>query len=246
MNYSTLQPIRPKMDFKKDFYLDPSQYLHDETEKTQICLHHTASGPGVNGDYKWWVQNTSRIATHFIIARDGTIYLMFPEKNWAHHLGVKQWVFKKANIKNGNNPKLNMGCIGIEIDSWGPLYEGEKFANAWTGTQVGYDKVTSYTAPFKTIPSSPFFESKKVAGKPAHLYEAYTEDQIAATYRLVSYLSKKYEIPIEGADTQFSLSKSALTGKPGLYTHNSYRPDKQDIHPQPEMVDMLLSLKNQF
>ena len=40
----------------------------------------------------------------------------------------------------------------------------------------------------------------------------------------------------------WDVSKDALLGTPGIYTHNSYRRDKTDISPQPNMINMLRSL----
>jgi len=40
----------------------------------------------------------------------------------------------------------------------------------------------------------------------------------------------------------FDICEGAIMGKPGIYTHNSYRTDKSDIHPQPEMIQMLNTL----
>ena len=44
-----------------------SQYVNERTTKRQIVLHHTASGPGVDGDINWWMKTPERVATHFII-----------------------------------------------------------------------------------------------------------------------------------------------------------------------------------
>jgi hypothetical protein len=33
-----------------------------------------------------------------------------------------------------------------------------------------------------------------------------------------------------------------LMGDPGVYTHNSVRPDKTDVSPQPKLIDMLKKL----
>ena len=56
------------------------QYYKTETKKTQICLHHTVSGPNANGVVNWWIQDPGRIATHFIIQGDGTIYQLYSSK----------------------------------------------------------------------------------------------------------------------------------------------------------------------
>jgi len=41
---------------------------------------------------------------------------------------------------------------------------------------------------------------------------------------------------------EYDISKNASGQVPGLYTHNSYRPDKVDIFPQKELLEMLMGL----
>jgi len=36
--------------------------------------------------------------------------------------------------------------------------------------------------------------------------------------------------------------QAALDGKAGIWTHVSYRYDKSDCHPQPELINMLKTL----
>jgi len=36
----------------------------------------------------------------------------------------------------------------------------------------------------------------------------------------------------------------AMDGKPGIYTHNSYRTDKLDVLPQKEVLQMLMEIGN--
>jgi hypothetical protein len=40
----------------------------------------------------------------------------------------------------------------------------------------------------------------------------------------------------------WDLNDDALNGKNGIFTHVSYRADKSDMHPQPELVEMLKGL----
>ena len=54
----------------------------------------------------------------------------------------------------------------------------------------------------------------------------------------------KYGIPYTfNYDELFTLNKVPLTGKPGIYTHNSVRTDKFDVFPQKELIDMLKSIQ---
>jgi len=98
------------------------QYYREVTDKSQVCLHHTVSGRGVKGDITWWETDPLRIATCMIIHHDGTPYQLFSSRFWGHHLGIKRAVFDKYGVQ-GSNTFLNMACIGIEIDSWGPLMD---------------------------------------------------------------------------------------------------------------------------
>jgi len=40
----------------------------------------------------------------------------------------------------------------------------------------------------------------------------------------------------------WDVNEDALNGEPGVWTHVSYRSDKSDCHPQPELIDVLKSL----
>ncbi len=42
----------------------------------------------------------------------------------------------------------------------------------------------------------------------------------------------------------FETNKQALNGYHGVFTHVSYREDKSDCHPQPELIQMLKSIKD--
>lgn len=75
-------------------------------------------------------------------------------------------------------------------------------------------------------------------------FEKYTNAQMESLSLLLPILSTFAGIPIKKAPYKnlFEVSADALAGKPGLYTHAAYRPDKSDCHPQPELVEMLASL----
>lgn len=217
-----------------------NQYYQYETEKSQIVIHHTVSGDSVSGDIKWWEQTESRIATCIIIARDGTIHTLFKSENWAHHLGVRIKVFDSIGVKRkyrkssktgrlfvSNNIELNEGSIGVELDSWGGLKKvGDKFYTAATNKEISSDKVVDY--------------GEEIRGY--RYYEKYTEEQIYSLKFLLKYWNDKYEIPLDYKEDMWDLSKGALTGEPGVWTHTSYRPDKSDCHPQTELIEMLKSL----
>lgn len=204
------------------------QYFKSQTPKKQIVLHHTVSGVGVDGDISWWRQTSDRIATAVIIGTDGKIYQCFSSIYWAYHLG----------LKTDNNTILNKNSIGIEIDSWGGLIEsnGKWYPAKWDSNLNSYvpnirvsavNNITRYPKGFKGF----------------YGYESYTNEQIEAVYKLLKYWGKKYNIPLDYNEDMFNVSNRALSGIPGVWSHTSFRSDKSDIHPQPEIIEMLKSLK---
>ena len=53
----------------------------------------------------------------------------------------------------------------------------------------------------------------------------------------------KFNIPVNyNEQDMWSVSRRALSGEPGLYTHNSYREDKTDVSPQPHLIEMARTL----
>jgi hypothetical protein len=217
----------------KQVPLRESQYIKEETKKTQIVLHHTAGNSSGVGTIKMWdADDRGRIATCVTISGkglsrdtyDGEICQAFSSKFWAYHLGVKGDVFRANGVPAISLDKLS---IGIEICSWGPLEKkGDKFYN-YVNREVPADQVTELATPYK-----------------GHkYYHRYTDAQIESTKNLLMYWRDTYGINLTyREEDMWSVSKKALRGENGVYTHNSYRKDKTDIHPCPRMIAMLKTL----
>ena len=221
------EKVMPKLDLSaiKKVEFPREQYYAAAHPKKQIYLHHTVSGEGVSGDINWWKNTSVRVATCVIIGHDGVIHQCFSSKFWAHHLGIKGAVFAKQGMQNFNT-KLNQQSIGIEIDNWGGL---EKKADGWytfTGKKLSDDKVQEYPDGFRGFKA----------------FEKYTDAQIEATRQLLEYWGEHYDIDLKyKGDRIFDICKDALEGDNGVYTHCSVRPDKSDVHPQPNLIEMLKS-----
>ena len=228
-----LKPIDLSKITMVDFPQD--QYFAEETSKNQITIHHTVSGPtgkfsGAEGDINSWTSDSARIATHFIITRDGKVWQFFSSKYWGHHIGVKSDFLTKQGFKDAatRNVLLNKASISIEIDSWGILTKNaDGTFNSCYGKPISKDiQVQEYPNKFRG----------------GQYFEKYTDAQIQSTGELILFLSQKYNIPLNYNSDMWDVSKSALSGKAGIYTHVSYRNDKSDAAPQPELINMLKSL----
>lgn len=215
-----------------------NQYYKEIHPKKQIVLHHTVSGPGVEGDINWWKSTPDHVATCVIIARDGKIYQCFGSKYWAHHLGITSSFLQTKGYADykSRNDLLNKQSIGIEIDSWGGLVEKDgKWYNAvWDSVAKKNVAGTSLVTNVHKYPGG-------YRGYMA--FEKYTQAQMDAVKELLLFWKSAYpQIPIAYNADIWDINQDALDGTPGLYTHTSYRADKSDTHPQPELRAMLQSL----
>lgn len=212
--WENLKPI----DFSKieTIQFPENQYIKEVTSKNQIVLHHTISGDGVNGDVSSWEGTPERVATCIIVDRSGVPWQLFSSKYWAYHLGA-------------GNSNLDKHSIGIEIDNWGWLIPTETPGRYETyyGNKV-YVQTQYYADSFRGF----------------NYYEKYTDAQIQTVGELLLYWHNIYDIPLTYNEDMWSLSQNAKSGKPGVWTHVSYRPapDKTDCHPQPSLIEMLKTL----
>lgn len=218
-----------ELDLKKIIQVDFStdQYYRQQTSKKQIVLHHTVSGQGAKGDLNWWLSTSSRIATHIVVDWEGKIYQCYSSKYWAHHLGVK----------SSNNVALNKGSIGIEIDSWGGLVRHNRqwYPAKWDGEKKKMVANVN-VAPITNVQVYP------EGFRGFYAFEKYTDAQLLAVRKLLVYWKSRYGIPLHYNSSMWDVSDDALKGKKGVWTHVSYRKDKSDCHPQPELISMLKSL----
>lgn len=196
------------------------EYKKEQFPKTQVVLHHTVSGNSINGDINWWLKDGKRIGTCILIARDGTIHQVFSSKYWAYHLGEVTKDFKKVGL---SYKRHDMNSIGIEIDSWGALKKKDGVWKSYTGETVQDENVQEYPEGYRGY----------------YGFEKYTDEQIESVRQLLVFWNVLYGIPLHYNEDMWGLSKGALSGKSGVYTHTSYRSDKSDCQPQPELIEML-------
>jgi len=209
-----LKPIN--LDKIETIDFPESEYIQEEYEKTQIVLHHTVSGDGINGDIATWEDDPRRIATCVIIDRGGTPWQLFSSKYWAYHLGA-------------GNSNLDKHSIGIEIDNWGWL------------TPASNGKYKTYYGNEINVVAQYYPDMFRGY----NYYEKYTNAQIRTVGELILYWNKRYNIPLDYNKDMWTISERARRGTPGIWSHVSYRPapEKTDCHPQPELISMLKTLK---
>lgn len=213
-----------------------NQYFKQEFYKSQICIHHTVSGANVDGDITWWKNQPGRIATSLIIDRNGIIYQCFSTKYWGYHLGVRDADIRYTKIQKYN--RLDYTCIGIELDSWGGLVEHTD-SNFYPAKWDNKKKKIVPNTSIKAITNVTKY-SKPYKGYSA--FETYTNEQIESLKELLVLLGNQWNIPLSYNDKMWNISADALSGKPGVWTHTSFRLDKSDCHPQESLITMLKNI----
>ena len=221
-------------------YLDKDEYVGSyEITKTKdpinndyLFLHHTA---GNNNPYKcidhWNRDKRGRVATEFVLGGphfqsgntdyDGVMVQAFPEGNLGWHLGKTESYY------------MNRHSVGLEICNFGYLDDNHK---NYVGRKAHPSQVCELKEPFK----------RRI------FYHKYSDAQLKATKKLIEYIADRDNINIdiglidwikkEGIKA-FEFKEEACKGNvKGLLTHTNVRKDKSDCSPQPEFIDMLLSI----
>jgi N-acetyl-anhydromuramyl-L-alanine amidase AmpD len=199
----------------KDNLLADNQYFKEKQFKNQIVIHHTAGGGNAVNVIHGWNFNPERVGTAFVIDGKGEIFKAFEPEYWAYHLG----------LKSGNNLSLNKGSIGIELCNWGQLIQKDgKFYNYIN----------------KEVPSNEVVKLPKFRG--FEYYHAYNDFQLNSLKELLKELCNKFGINTKYNDTIWDIDAKALGGVNGIYTHVSYRSDKNDCSPQTNLINLLKTI----
>jgi len=234
--YTDLKPL--ELSKIRTYPFPEKKYFKEIHKKEQILLHHTVSGPGLEGDVATWIKNKYAVGTCIIVARDGTPWQLFSSKYWAYHIGA------------GDHDQ-DRRSIGIEIDNWGGLKPGTGALKMFRHNHKYFrrfrmnPKVTSpmkyYTIYGNSVNVPIQYYPEGYRG--FNYFEKYTEAQIRTVGELLLYWRDRYKISLNYSDTMWELSSRAKNGSPGVWSHTSFRADKSDVHPQPELIEMLKTIQ---
>ena len=212
-------------------FLPIGEYKSGPTNKEYLFLHHTA---GWHNPYKtidhWARDSRGAVATEFVLggpsvkgdddSYDGTLLQAFPEGGYGWHLG-----------KNGSQ-HMHTHSVGIEVNNFGYVVGGKTYA----GTKVHESQIV-------TLPEA--FRGHKT-------WHRYSDTQIEVLRKWMLWIAERDNIDIreglpkwvkERGAKAFEFNEDAYYGKvKGTLTHTNTRKDKVDMFPQPELLDMLVSL----
>jgi hypothetical protein len=213
------------------YFLPAGEYKSGPTNKEYVFLHHTAGWhKPKNCIDSWGRDSRGAVATEFVLGGpsvkgndttwDGKMIQAFPEGGYGWHLG-----------KNGSQ-HMHTHSVGIEVCNFGYVKDGKTYA----GTTVADNQLV-------TLPES--FRGYKT-------WHRYSDIQIEALRKWILFIAERDGIDVRSGLVQevkakgakgFEFNENAYYGKvKGMWTHTNTRKDKFDMFPQPELLDMLVSL----
>lgn len=235
----------------EQYHLPDGEYVKEVTPKRWIFIHHTA---GRHNPYKvidqWGRDQRGRIGTHYVIGGlpasgvdetkyDGRILQAFKDEYWGYHLGKTK------------SRTMHRGSISIELCSAGRLTKKDGKYYTWYKSEVDPSQVLTLEDPYKGQKYFHRYSKKQIESLKALLILLSDTHGIDLQKGIVEQIKKVdvlqpsgVAVPTMKINNAFSFSDAACSGKiEGLLTHGQVRTDKDDVQPQPELIDMLLTLK---
>ena len=223
-----IQPIKFVID---EYHLPKGEYLEGDYKNDYIILHHTEGGANPRTVVDWWAKDDGKIGTEFVVGGqncntgstkyDGNVLRAFPEGCQAYHIGAS------------GSSYMNKHSVGIEMCNFGYVYKGKTYI----GTNVSSDQIISLNSSFRGYKD----------------WHKYSDEQINAVKELLLYIANRDNIDLheglykwikkEGSIKAFDFHQDAYKGNiKGLLTHANIRKDKFDCSPQPNLIDMIMTL----
>ena len=215
----------------KQHFLPKGEYLEGPTNKEYLFLHHTAGWHNPYNTIDAWARDTrGKVATEFVLGGpsvkgnddkyDGELVQCMPNGAYGWHLG-----------KCGSQ-HMHTHSVGIEVCNFGYVKDGKTYA----GTSVADSQIV-------TLPES--FRGHKT-------WHRYSDKQIEVLRNWILHIAERDNIDVRAGLVDeikrygvkgFEFNENAYYGRvKGMWTHTNTRKDKVDMFPQPELLDMLLSL----
>lgn len=215
-------------------FLSSREYVHDKKYTNDyIILHHTAGhdNPG-NVVTNWDRDSRGRVCTEFVNGGqningtqktyDGKVVKAFPDAGAGYHIGA-------SGI---GSAKYDMHAVGIENCCMGHVKNGK----VYTGAAIAPSQIVTLAKPFRGYTQFHRYSDKQLESLRKLLLFIADRDNIDLHKGIYEWIKK------QGVNA-FDYQPDAYNGKvKGMVTHANIRKDKEDMFPQPELIDMILTL----
>lgn len=212
---------------------DEKMIVKNDIIHTGICIHHTAGRGNPDKTIMGWEGDSrGRIGTRWVIggleghidgptSYDGRIVRALEDNEFGWHTGI-------LGLKGDKD------LVGIEVCSAGALKGGK----SWFKTTIVPSQISRLDTPFRGSSEYHRYSDASLTSLRAVILHEANRCSIDISEGLVS------RIKLMGPHRAFlHMGKLPAGQSPrGIISHTNIRSDKSDMHPQPELIDMLLSL----
>lgn len=197
-----------------------SYYKKEETVKNSIFIHSTCGRLDASIQA---LTTRNNVSTHFVAARDGTIYQLFPTKFWAFHAGAR------GSTNTSVTTKLSKHSIAIEIDNIGPLVLDEERKILKTTGQKGDG---SDGRDYCRLDQEEFY--KKIPYRGYEYYATFTPEQLRSVKTIMDFYSSSLKFPLKfiSPPVQHEYFTASLERFTVLY-HSNVQPEGRKLDPGP-------------
>ncbi|KAA2238774.1 hypothetical protein F0L74_21400 [Chitinophaga agrisoli] len=220
-------PNEPGLTLNGVLYNPPKRdyFFSAEHPKQRIVLHFTAGN--TRSDMMSLTQDGRHVSVPFVIARDGTIYQLFPSAAWSGHLG--------AGVGNqGTGNAQDKASIGIEISNYGYLVPRDgNLETVYSRVKNTSTGAVSPPDPYCTLAQKEAYQQITTPFRDQTFYASFTPEQLESVIILLLFLTNKFNIPRQflPEDKRYITTNDVLQFK-GIVSHINYRSSgKWDIGP---------------
>lgn len=213
------------------YFLPRDQYIDSQTPKEYLFLHHTA---GSYEPYRtvdiWAKDDRGKIATEFVIGGrslkgdndrfDGELVQCIPQGGYGWHLGFH------------GSRHMHTHSVAVELCNIGYAKNGISYVHV----PIVPEQIVRLSSSFRGYSE----------------YHAYSDKQLETLKLFILWIAERDSIDIRsGLITEiknkgikaFEFNEDAYNGKiKGMWSHSNVHKEKSDLSPQPNLIDMLLSL----
>lgn len=213
------------------YYLPEGEFKKGPTTKEYCFLHHTAGWDNpYNQVDSWGRDKRGAVGTEFIMGGnsingsskyDGITLQCIPKGGYGWHLG-----------ENGSQ-HMHEHSVGIELCNFGWVKDGK----VYTGANIESNQVVTLDKEFRGYKQWHQYSNTQLENLKKWILFIAERDNIDVRKGLIEWIKK------EGAYKAFDFHSDAFYGKvKGLLLHTNTRKDKYDLSPQPNLIDMLISI----
>lgn len=189
---------------------DSSNFFYGENVKKTKIFQHLTHGV-LPGDIGTLSQPGVHVSTAFVVARDGTIYQLFPSSCWSYHLGSNT---------SAPNSIWSPRSIAIEASCIGPLSESSADPDVL---------IDSYGKPYCSKSDTEFY--KQLSYRGYSYYATLTDAQYESINYLTKELCNKHGIPLSKINEEKAFDYFQKIPSATYLFHSNVRKDKVDCSP---------------